>query len=685
MKKILCLVLSTLLVFSSVCVFAAENTNMQTVLETVKGKITVPERLTEFTSTLNKSESQTTYTFVWKDKDDTDWFEVRADEEGTIINYNYTPRGTYKLIGKQLSAFSDDEIKAKADEFLRKIFPEGFKNNNDKIVFSDISTVLNDFGTNYYISYQREVNGIPVDGQGISLSAIEKESQLNFTYFSANCDKNVKFNSPDPSVENPKEKFLEAYPIELVYERISFNDKKVYPVFRFKEGSAGFISAADGEKREIYYNTFGNDERDSGMGSGSADYAENAKSLTPEEQIEVDNMNGLMSISEAEKYLNNLSFTSFDAALKLTDSRYYKRDGKYYLSLYYNKQGENNKIGYMDNFSATFDAQSKILKSFYGCCRDNSEGNNLAEEQISSAKEKILLCLKQIVPDLDSYADIYAPFVYGSQVNISMYKKHNNIPCIEDTVYAGYDVSTGKLTSFSVSTEEYEYESSDNLKSAEEAYNTILNKYPLSLIYIKCKDGYELCYTIGDGESSSVYAKDLKFTDNGNGRSKAPEYSDIDNHWCKTAVNELKKAGIYFNRETFNPEGFISQADLLRYFAAGIKSSYFMNYDDKELYNEMISDSIISDNEANPGGSVLREDGFYYMVRLLGYGKLADIPEIFTTSFADMNNISKNRIGSASILSGLKVISGDGGYAYPKNNITNAEAAVMLYNLLKSR
>ena len=70
------------------------------------------------------------------------------------------------------------------------------------------------------------------------------------------------------------------------------------------------------------------------------------------------------------------------------------------------------------------------------------------------------------------------------------------------------------------------------------------------------------------------------------------------------------------------------------------------------------------------------------MVRFLGYEKIAKAEEIFTTKFADQNLISEGKLGYASILSGLKVINGNGGLVKPKDILTRAEAFVMIYNLL---
>lgn len=52
--------------------------------------------------------------------------------------------------------------------------------------------------------------------------------------------------------------------------------------------------------------------------------------------------------------------------------------------------------------------------------------------------------------------------------------------------------------------------------------------------------------------------------------------------------------------------------------------------------------------------------------------------------FADGNLLSKGKIGYCAILSGLGVITGDGGYLRPQSNLTRAEAMAMVYKYLLS-
>jgi hypothetical protein len=52
------------------------------------------------------------------------------------------------------------------------------------------------------------------------------------------------------------------------------------------------------------------------------------------------------------------------------------------------------------------------------------------------------------------------------------------------------------------------------------------------------------------------------------------------------------------------------------------------------------------------------------------------------TGFNDQGSIDPELIGYVAIAKGMNIIGGSGGNFYPKNSLTRAEAAVMLYNRL---
>ena len=166
---------------------------------------------------------------------------------------------------------------------------------------------------------------------------------------------------------------------------------------------------------------------------------------------------------------------------------------------------------------------------------------------------------------------------------------------------------------------------------------------------------------------------------------KTPEsfkYSDIKGHWAESAINKLAEVQIGFEGKNFTPDEAVKQSDLLKLFAAGTRHKSYLDFDTEELYKILMDEEVILENEKNPDGTVKREDAFVFMIRLQGLEKVAKLNEIFKVTYADQELLTKEKTGYAAILTGLDIICGNGGKLRPKDNITRAEAAVMLYNYM---
>ena len=68
----------------------------------------------------------------------------------------------------------------------------------------------------------------------------------------------------------------------------------------------------------------------------------------------------------------------------------------------------------------------------------------------------------------------------------------------------------------------------------------------------------------------------------------------------------------------------------------------------------------------------------------MGYKRFAQIPGIFICDFEDADEIDSELLGYAAIAKGLGVVSGSNGKLLPENTLTKGEAAVIIYNCLKS-
>jgi len=160
------------------------------------------------------------------------------------------------------------------------------------------------------------------------------------------------------------------------------------------------------------------------------------------------------------------------------------------------------------------------------------------------------------------------------------------------------------------------------------------------------------------------------------------KYSDIEAHWANEKINKLAEVQIGFEGEKFNPDEPISQYDLLRLFAAGIRYRSYLDFSEDELYRILEDEDVITSTERNSGSTVKREDAFVYMIKLDGLDRIAKLDSIFKVKYADGHLVSDGKIGYPAILTGMNIICGDGGNVRPKDEITRAEAAVMVFNYM---
>lgn len=171
---------------------------------------------------------------------------------------------------------------------------------------------------------------------------------------------------------------------------------------------------------------------------------------------------------------------------------------------------------------------------------------------------------------------------------------------------------------------------------------------------------------------------------------KPAEYTDLDGHYAEKQIALLAKYGIInFEGPEFKPNEKVTQKDFLMILSKIIDRYYipFIAEDSTqeeidEMYKQLTIRGIIKEKEKAPDAVMTREDAVKFIIRALGYDKIADIPDIFVVPFKDAEDITSELKGYIAIASGLKIVSGTGGNFNPKKELTRAEVAVMIYNCL---
>ena len=666
MKKILSITLTILMLLSSFTALAQDN--MAVSLASVKSKIEVPERLSEFDSSVSTRNDKTIYRFNWYNSDRSESLSVTATETGIITNYSYYSNDMYNRADKQLSSFTRNDAQLMAENFLKKTIPEAFT-DTDVFVHKNISVDFSDNGTSYSVLFNRELEGIEVIGQTATVDILVKGENAVVTNMHTSFDKITYEDIKDGKayIENKEEVYKAVFPAELMYVKKKYDDNEFSLVYRLKGGN-GYISAFTGEKIEPYSDAelyLKNESMsDSAAGMGGSEF-------TPQELKELENVKNLISVEDAVKLIKSEPLFNTNKNSKVLASRYNKLDGKYTLEVSL-QTDENNGERFV------LDAQTKELKSFYSYnySYDVKTDKKLSEKEISDAEKVIDAVIKKYAGTVSLKGNETS--AKNEYVSKSYIRLENNVPVDGNSISVTY--KDGKITSYSKYFEDKTFVPLEGIIAAEEAYNKILGYYPIKLCYLNTGEEYKLCYTLDlvngyveidakTGEKTREIQNAFNF------------YNDIEKHWCKTAVEKLAEIGISFEGESFEPEKEITQLEMLRLFGAAVKYTSYLTLDAENLYKTLERENIVPKTERADTSPVLRENAFVYLIRFLGYERIAKAEEIFTTKFADQNLISKGKLGYASILSGLKVINGNGGLVKPKDNLTRAEAVVMIYNL----
>lgn len=176
-------------------------------------------------------------------------------------------------------------------------------------------------------------------------------------------------------------------------------------------------------------------------------------------------------------------------------------------------------------------------------------------------------------------------------------------------------------------------------------------------------------------------------------------FTDIDSvEWAKNAIINLANKNIINGKsaETFCPQDNVTRAEFVKIIvrAFGIdevsgdinfndvaKDDWYYSFVSAAFYNKLVSG--MTDNEFMPNNNITREDAFVIIFRALSAkGKTFEN----TRDFIDGDLISSYAKEAIIKLGGSEFINGDAnGQVNPKNNLTRAEAAVVVNNILAAQ
>lgn len=701
MKKLVCLVLAMLMVLSVVPAFAAGTDGLEAAIVTAKSRVEIPAELSEFSSSMSTAQNGiSTYRLTWSTPDGADSekrVEVTIDSLGNIISYNKFDFANIYTNEVKLPKFSKDELETKAFAFFEQLNPELSQQ------FSSESEMSYGFGVGastvtFYFS--RYVNGLRFCGDRVSVAISAETGDVVQSYIDFLTYANdVQASDNVMTAEQAAEKFAELSPMKAQYfTRVSDDTNEAFLAY-MPENASVMINAVTGEKFEptsrYAYNgmvTYGAASETAAMAADD----EGGFSFTEQEIANMDQIANLISIDELQKKAESMTEIYIEGA-QLTNSSYTRvrktgNDITEYIAV----------LIYDNGLDINFDAQTGELLHLSHYDSENDDSQKLTEAQCLEISK--------------AFAEKYARDQYlktdtdiDAKDEIDTENKRDNFWFNFDRIVNGYiypsnsinisvDNRTGKVIYFDKNwSYDINFESPDGIISAEQAHNTLLSEKGIELQYVSdSTDGVKvnavLIYGLARGNKPNLVSaktgKLLNYSgDEYKGEKEVATADDIDGHYAEGQITALLNFGVITLPEGetgFRPDDVITQGEMLEFVTALEQHYYPMPLDTAELYRYAGRYGIIKPDEPQDSAlPCIREEGVKFIIRALGNEDIAKMQGIFVTGFADSADITPGMEGYVALAKGYGIIGGNPDNTFaPKDSLTRADAAIMIYNYL---
>lgn len=685
MKKAMSFLLALSLILTfNIPIFAAEaqSEGLKKAILTVKNAVTIPENYTEVNYSSYEIQDEAGKSFTiwnmdWSKEDGSAAISASADEQGNL--FSLTSYSEEEKTG--LSKVTRESAQKTADAFLEKALPK-FK---DSMKLTEEKQAA--YGGTIPFSYHLEVNGIPAPFVDVQVGINKYTGDVQSFYFlSANSVvtalelSDFPEAAPKLSAEEAQEIYFTEMEPELKYfTYYDYKTKKlnVFAGYQMENSGEKVVDANTGELIKTGSDYVLYREEASSDAAAPKNMAAGEAALTPQEQAAVDKADGLISKDRAESIFRDAFSLGREKSNGASLSADWIEKDKYIWRLSF------------ENVSGSVNAKTgEVISYFNGVERKEGRARISAQEAIRKADslisklspEKRQLSVLINEEELNEQYKTNMELDYPIGYRVVFGRQENGITVDSNGITVGVDAQTGRIYSYQmVWYDSAEFPSLSGAMDPAAAFRKFNDKGELRLEYVKTTDHkIALAYNFKNSVSSyildPVKGEPLDYTGELYRDSELPEYSDISGHWAESVIRKLLDNGYYLFGERFEPDKNITQEEFLRYLDRDPGTSQ------SDFYDNMIRRRIVTKEEKAPEAAVTRQNAAKYIVRYLGFDKLAQKSEIFQNVFKD--NVAESYRGYAAICNGMGIMKGDakgrfnGGAA-----MTRAEAACALYQL----
>jgi hypothetical protein len=688
---------------------------LEKVIREVKGKITVPSSYTEFNYNYNASTaySDATWTLTWSNAKDYSYIQVNTDGDYHITYFYQYDNGKGSTgVAKYLKS----ELKAKAEDFIKKIAPE----TNGKLEYLDAS-YDGIYGGNYIYNFQRVNSGVdfPDNRVTVYVNSVTGEVtsvSINWLYGAsvpASTTKVTKEQAIKLIKDNLKMKLVYRSDYIRTFKQDGSSQVKAFLVY---EPSSDYISI-DANTGKVYTTkaewSAGNNytaTKEEASYDSAAGTPASSQTLTDAEIKQISELNNIISKSKAISIITGNSSLYLEDSLKNITATLVKQESandsnSYVWNISFSDPTVDTAAS-IDTYSAyayaTVDAVTGKILSFYSSMNNyyNSKTQSYKNVTIKYDKKKSQAILEKFLSAQagtrfknsvfstvnDDYIVAYKTDktpVYGGY-SYQYNRTNENIEYPYNYLYGAVDGVTGKIYSYGANWDEnVTFESSKGAITADQAMNYYLNNEDFGLkyeIYSKnstkdklSTDSYSVQYAIrlvyrpdmAPAYISPFTGKQLNYNGEVYSDLQAFTYSDITDATKNRNILLLADMNIGFAGGKFIPDQSITVAEINELFSS-------MGYGNDTLIENSSSTKLITKEElAN-----------LFIVKL-GLEKMASLSGIYKTGYLDDNNISSKYYGAVALAKGYGLMNAEiNGYFNPQANITRAQAVDFLMNFI---
>ncbi|HHW02451.1 MAG TPA: DUF4901 domain-containing protein [Thermoanaerobacterales bacterium] len=664
----------------------------------------------------NEDKSRKTWSLSWsKSREPYGSLYATVDADtGYILNLNMYEGYDVAQKPSLIPKFSEDDARKIAEEYARKHQPEEFAQTayreNRAPEYRPLKVIA--YQQDYNFNFVRILNGIPVEGDGFNINVDANSGRVRSYNFNWSYDK-MPAADKIISMQEAEKIFKENAGLKLVYQR--------YFDYGTKKDDVKLVYTIDGPYRVLIDAVTGKFLNDAGYdypyfdygGAGEAQKSRSAE-LTPQELKEVESTKNCITkdaaVKVVQKYLTIPEGYEQNYANLYED---YDNPDQKVWNINWNKKAQNP--GEYGSINARVNAVTSELLSF-NIWDESRYNTNFNQKYDRAAAQKIAEdFLKKLQPEKFGSVKLEEPkgeINYPEKIRDQYFnytRQVNGIPYLANGFSVTVDSATGQVVGYNMSWQDKDFPGAEGVLSKDEAEARFLKDIGLELSYARVyrpqeeESKFYLVYKLKPSNTYTFDAFDFVPLDySGKPIQKQPEtaFTDIGGHWAEKDIQLLVDLGIIQSGDDkFRPDENISQGDFIKLLMAatgysspaidevalksGIKAGKDSEDDIQKYIDAAIKMGIVKQGEVDAQKPLTREKMAAFMVRSLGFEKVASISGIYTIPAKDASAIAPAYKGHAAIAMGLKLIQGIDGKFDPQGSVTRAQAAVVLVRMLK--